>query len=197
MVADSRGDFVSTLSGRLDGGSLLARIWSKDPDLAQTLQTIIDGVNTTAKNAGVAVSGDIPAPKAPDSVNVKVSGEMMHISVNHSGPVERGVRYFSEISPDNPSFGQPIVVDHGTSRTSHPIPLPTFPDGGGATKVAYHVRSYVQNPGGPPSRPTNAGSFTMSGTTNMTMLPSTGSGTAPNTGQSAGQGLGKFQTRQG
>ena len=196
MGTDPGENLMSTLSGRGDGGSLLAKIWSKDPDLAQTLQTMINDYNTIAKNAGVAVSGDIPAPKAPDSVTVKVAGEMMHISVNHSGEVERGVRYFSEISPDNASFGQPIVVDHGTSRTSHPIPLPTFPDGGGETKVTYHVRSYAQNPGGPPSRATNAGSFTMNGTTNMTLLPSTGSGTAPNTGQSAGQGLGKFQTRQ-
>lgn len=186
---------MSGQSGQIDGGSLLASLWAKDPDLAQTLQTIVDGANKIAQNAGVSATGDITPPKAPDTVAVKVSGELMHVAITHNGPLQRGIRYFSEISNDS-SFGQPIVIDHGTSRTSHPIPLPTFPDGGG-TKTGYHVRSYAQNPGGPPSGKTVAqgGPFTMGGTTQMTLLPSTGSGTAPSTGQSAGQGLGNNQSR--
>src|SRR5581483_1543605 len=190
---------MATPAGSLDGGRLLNEVALKDPRLGQLLQNVIDGINRLGLNVGASPVGDVTPPKPPDSVSVKVSGEMMHISINHAGELNRGVRYFSEIST-SPSFGQPIVLDHGTSRTSHPIPLPTQDDS--SSPVTYYVRSYAQNPGGPPSAPTVVGGigsptgFTMTGGTKMTLLPSTGSGTAPSTGQSAGQGMGRFQKRQ-
>ena len=189
---------TNTQAGQLDGGRLLAELAIKDPRHGQLIQNIIDGVNQGFKNAGVSAIGDNSPPKSPDTVSVKVAGEMLHVSINHSGPLQRNVRYFSEIS-NNPNFSQPLVIDHGTSRTSHPIPLPTFADDG-TTRHQYYVRSYAQNPGGPPSAPTVVGglgsptAFQMAGSTAMTPLPSQGSGTAPNNGQSAGQGLGRFQT---
>ena len=85
---------------------------------------------------------------------MNTAGEMMHISINHSGALQRGVRYFSEVST-TPSFNQPLVIDHGTSRTSHPITLPTN-DASGNTQ-SYYVRSYAQDPGGPPSSPYTVG----------------------------------------
>ena len=185
-------------SGQLDGGGNQAEVASRDPRHAQVHQDIIDSINRLAASVGASPTGEIPAPKAPDTVSVKTAGELMHISINHSGQLQRNVRYFSEIS-DSPSFAQPIVVDHGTSRTSHPIPLPTYADDG-VTKATYYVRSYAQYPGSPPSPPTIVGgqgsptAFQMAGSSAMTMLPSQGSGTGPNNGQSAGQGLGKFQT---
>lgn len=188
-----------TIAGQFDE-SLIADIKVRDPKLGQVLEGIAGALNTVATNAGVSPVGDIAAPKAPDAVAVKVAGEMMHVSISHSGPLQRGVRYFTEIATE-PSFAQPIVIDHGTSRTPHPFPLPTYIDAGG-TKINYYVRSYAQNPGGPPSPPTVVGGkgnptkFNMGGTTQLTPLASTGSGTAPNTGQSAGQGLGTFQRRK-
>lgn len=190
---------MSTLSGQLDGGEFLAELASKDPRQAQMIQYMIDGINRVAKAAGVSATGDVPPPKGPDSVSVKTAGEMLHVSINHSGPVERGIRYFTEIHT-TPSFDRPIVEDHGTSRTRTPYSLPTFLDDG-MTKAKYYVRVITQNPGGPPSEPfvvggpSNPTAFEMNGSTSMTLLPSNGSGTAPNNGQSAGQGLGKFQSR--
>lgn len=184
--------------GNLDGGRLLNEVSLKDPRLGQLLQNVIDGVNRLGVNTGASPVGDVQAPKPPDSVSVKVAGEYMHVSISHGGPVERGIRYFTEVST-TPSFGQPIVIDHGSSRTPHPFPLPTKNDSGAT--VTYYVRSYAQNPGGPPSEPTVVGGvgsptgFTMSGSTQLTLLPSSGSGTAPNNGQSAGQGLGRNQRR--
>lgn len=189
---------ATTQGGQLDGGRLLSELSIKDPRMGQLLQNVIDGVNRVAKNSGVSAVGDVSAPKAPDSVSVNTAGEMMHISINHSGALQRGVRYFSEVST-TPSFNQPLVIDHGTSRTSHPITLPTN-DASGNTQ-SYYVRSYAQDPGGPPSSPYTVGgvgsptAHTMSGSTSMTLLSSHGSGTAPNHGQSAAQGLGKFQSR--
>lgn len=197
MVADQ--GVLMAQGGQLDGGQFLNELSLSNPKLARLIQDVIDGVNRTATNAGVSATGEVSPPKAPDAVTVKVAGEMMHVSISHSGPVERGVQYFTEIHT-SPSFGQPIVSHPGTSRTPPPFPLPTYPDGGGS-KTNYYVRAYVQNPGGPPSPVTVAGgvgsptAFNMNGSTQMTLLASHGSGTAPNTGQSAGQGLGKFQKR--
>lgn len=195
----TKGTNQATVSGQLDIGGLQAEIQSKDPRHAQVHQDIVDAINRIAANAGVSATGDIAAPKPPDSVSVSVGGEQMHVSINHNGPVSRGIRYFTEIgysTTGTPTFGQPIVKDHGTSRTPEPFTLPTQ-DGSG-NPYSYSVRSYAQNPGGPASEATVAqgGPFTMSGTTKLTLLPSNGSGTAPNTGESAGQGLGKNQVRQ-
>lgn len=199
MVSAAGDDVVSTVSGRVDIGGLQAEVNSKDPRHAQIHDILADGINRLALNSGISPTGDVPAPKAPDAVNVSVGGEYMHVSISHSGPLQRNIRYFTEVST-SPQFNQPLVIDHGSSRTSHPFPLPTKTSLG-ATQ-SYYVRSYAQYPGGPPSSPTVAGglgnptAFTMSGTTEMDLLPSTGSGTAPNNGQAAGQGLGKVQQRQ-
>jgi hypothetical protein len=190
---------VPTISGQLDS-SLLAEVYAKDPHLAQVLDTIISGVNTLARNTGTSPTGDVAPPKPPDSVSVKVAGEMMHVSIDHGGQVERGIHYFTEVHT-SPAFDQPVVQHNGASRTSLPHSLPTYLDDG-ITKAKYYVRVVAQNPGGPPSPPyivggaSNPTAFQMSGSTAMTLLPSHGSGTAPNTGQSAGQGLGRFQMRQ-
>jgi hypothetical protein len=160
---------------------------------------MIAGTNTLATNTATSATGENQAPKSPDSVQVKVSGELMHIQINHAGELQRGIRYFSEVST-NPSFSQPLVIDHGSSRTSHPISLPTKDDSG--KMVNYYVRSFAQYLSSQPSQPTVVGGlgkptvFNMAGSTQMTLLPSTGSGTAPSTGQAAGQGLGKVQRRQ-
>jgi hypothetical protein len=191
---------MSNLSGQLDIGGLQAEIQSKDPRHAQVHQDLADGINRLAVNLASSATGDIPAPKSPDSVAVATGGEFMHIAISHSGQLARNIHYFSEIST-TPNFSQPIVIDHGSSRTSHPFPLPTFPNGGGS-KTNYYVRSYAQYPGGPPSAPTVAGglgsptAFQMGGSTQLTLLPSNGSGTAPNNGQAAGAGLGRTQRRQ-
>ncbi len=182
-------------SGQLDGGGNQAEVFSKDPRHAQVHQDIIDAVNRLANAVGASPTGEIPAPKPPDAVDVKVVGEMMHVSISHTGPIDRGIHYFTEVSPNDPAYGSPIVIHHGTSRTPPPFTLPTYLDGG-AEKVQYSVRSYAQHPGGVPSGKTVAsGPFTMGGATQMTLLPSRGSGTAPNNGQSAGQGFGINQRR--
>jgi hypothetical protein len=190
---------MANQGGDLDGGRELAMVEQKDPLLGKLARTIIKGINTLAKNTATSATGEIAAPKPPDSVSVKVSGEMAHFSISHGGQLQRNVRYFTEISPFGDPSAQPIVVDHGTSRTSHPITLPTMDDDGNITTYAAH--SYAQYLSSQPSSPTPARTstgettFTMAGTTRMTLLPSTGSGTAANTGQQAGSGLGKVQQR--
>jgi hypothetical protein len=190
---------ATTGSGRLSGGRLLTELVNKDPRLGQLLQTVIDGVNTLATNTASSAVGSIAPPKAPDSIRVSVGGEYMHVSHSLSGPIDRGIQHITEVSTTS-SFaeGTTITIDHGCSRTSHPFPLPTQ-DANGNT-LGYFVRGFAQYPGSQPSEKYTVGGsssptkFTMTGTTQLTLQPSHGSGTGPNTGKS-GQGLGFTQKR--
>jgi hypothetical protein len=94
---------------------------------------------------------------------------------------------------NNPQFSQPHVEHLGSSRGRF-ITLPTNADDG--AKHTWYARAYTQYQGSQPSGFTYHGGdspagFQMEGATNMTPLPSTGSGTASNDGQQGGSGLGK------
>jgi hypothetical protein len=183
----------------LSGGSFLNEIYQSDSRLGTLLSRIIGAVNQTAGSAGVAPVGQSIKLSPPDNVNVATAGELMHVSITDNSAANRQVHYFTEVS-NNPQFLQPIVIHHGPSRTGVPFSLPTK-DSTGATHNWY-VRSFRQSPGGPPSDPVTYGgsasptAVTMSGSTQLTLLPSTGSGTSSNTGQQAAQGFGKQPIRQ-
>lgn len=182
----------------LDGGEYLAHILNTDVRQGMLLQRIITAVNNLGQAAGVAPVGKVSAPTPPDSISVASSGETVHVSLTHNAPVNTNIHYFTEIST-NPAFNQPIVHDHGTSRTPPPFTLPTKDSNGNTQK--YYFRSLSQYPGSPPSAPVVHGgtgsptAVTLGGSTQLTLLPSNGSGTAPANGQSAGQGFGKQFSR--
>ncbi len=183
----------------LPGNDLLTQIENDNPKLGQYLrQYLIPAVQTTASNAAVSPHGNIAAPQQIQGVSVKIAGEMMHVAISDSAPLQKGVNYFTEVSANDPSFRQPLVINHGPSRTSHPFPLPTQDDGG--TNISWYVRSYHQYAGSAPSAPvvyggTSPTPITMAGTTKLTLLPSTGSGTASGNGTQAGSGFGKSLVR--
>jgi hypothetical protein len=185
----------------MQGNYLLSEIenqggtWTK---LGQLLRRYITPtLDQVAMAAGVSSTGEKPPPNPPQSVNVTTSGELMQIVVNHTAPIVRGARYFTNIST-NPAGTNGIIHDHGASRAPAHIPLPTKTAAG--VNHQYYVSSYVQYPGGPPSSPVHFGGgptptpVTMGGTTQMDIQPGTGSGTATNGGQ-AFQGLGKSPVR--
>lgn len=142
--------------------------------------------------------GQLSAPPPPDSVNVVASGGFAHVQITHNAQVNKGINYFTEVDT-NPNFPQPHVIDHGTSRSSHPFPLPAFDANGNAQ--SWHFRSFSQYPGSLPSSPTTFGGsngatpVSVGGTVNLTMLPSTGSGTASPQGGQGGHGFGVVATR--
>lgn len=183
---------------QLDGGEYLAHILNTDVRQGMLLQRIITAINNSSQAAGVAPVGQVSAPTPPDGIQVAAAGEMVHVSLTHNAPVNRGVEYFTEIS-NNPAFNQPVVYHHGTSRTPPPFPLPSKTTAGATQN--YYLRSYSQYRGGPPSTPvvfggaSNPTPVTLGGSTQLTLLPSSGSGTAPANGQSAAQGFGKQSTR--
>lgn len=190
------------VGGNVEGGRELSQVEQRDPLLGSLLRRFMNGINTLSTNSGISATGSTAAPKSPDSVNASVMGDYLHISVSHGGQINRGVRYFSEISANDPTFSSPIVHDHGTSRTPPPFPLPTKSASSGNPTHNYYLQTYAQYPGSQPSEPTVYGgnksapvAIQMGGTTIGDLLPSNGSGTASNSGQQAGSGLGKVQKR--
>lgn len=184
----------------LPGNDLLVQIENENPRLGQYIrQYLVPAISRTAQNAAVAPDGNAAPPQSPSGVSVAAAGEMVHVSITDNSALNRGVHYFTEVSANDPSFRQPIVFHHGTSRTPPPFPLPSK-DGSG-NPVSYYVRSYSQYPGSAPSAPivhggaANPTAVTLGGSTQLNLLPSTGSGTASGNGTQGAQGFGKSAVR--
>lgn len=181
----------------LNGGQLLSEVENTWPKLGILLrQTIIPAIRTVAQNAAVATSGELDPPSRPGQVNVKVAGEIAHVTINDPQQLQRGAQYHVEVSNDS-QFSQPHVEHLGSSRGRF-LTLPTNDDGG--TVHNWYARAYTQYQGSKPSGFTYFGgdsptAFQMTGSTNLTPLASTGSGTASNNGQQGGSGLGKVLYR--
>lgn len=189
---------------QLDGGRELAVLAKQDPLQGSLVGRIIDAVNRLGRNIAASPTGELPAPSPVDSTQVQgtlsgnvltVPGEILHWTHTHNVPIQRGVRYLTEIDT-SPAFLSPHQIDTGSSRSGF-VTLPTK-NGSGAT-TDYYMRVTVQLPGSAPSRPTVYGGLggptviNMGGSTNMALLPSQAAGTArPGQG---GQGLGPVAYR--
>lgn len=165
--------------------------------LSNALQNIQDGINNLGQQTAAEPVGLAEPPPPLEFINVKAAGELAHIVLTHNAPINKGIRYFVEYTQNDPDFLAPFVEHFGASR-SRVLHLPTNLDGGGA--VNYYFRAYPQYPGSKPQAPTNFGGIapmavTLSGSTNLTLLTSTGSGTAAANGQQGGYGFGKTNTR--
>jgi hypothetical protein len=183
----------------LDIGKHTAAI--SDKETAAALRKVEEAVNHLAKNTGGAPIGETSAPRPIQQLQVKVSGEQAHAVITDNNSIQKNVNYFLEYATE-PNFLQPHVADLGTSRGTV-LTLPTNQDavvGRAAVPHSWYFRAFSQYPGSKPSAHVYYGgtrpqAVTMQGTTNLTLLPSTGSGTASPTGQQGGWGLGKFLNR--
>lgn len=195
---------MSKRKTQFDGGRELEIIRQRDPFLGSLLQKIIDAGNRTATNAGVSSLGELPAPAPVDSTSVQgtivdnvltAPGEILHFVHTHNSPLQRGIRYVTEIDTD-PNFPNPHPLHETTSRSGS-IALPANDNDG--NPVGYYLRVTPQMPGSIPQTPTvfgglqNPTKILLTGSTRMTLLPSQAAGTArPGQG---GQGLGRVQSR--
>src|SRR5208282_530383 len=107
---------------------------------------MIPAIQKTAENAAVSTHGQISAPAPPESIDVHTSGELMQVVVNHTSPVQKGVRHIIHVAT-NPEFTDALIHDAGASRCPPHFNLPTK-DAGGATHN-YYVAAQVQYPGSP------------------------------------------------
>ena len=194
-------------NAQLTASREISYVNQRDPLLGSLLRKIISAVNTTAVNAAVSSIGKLSPPPAIDSHNVQgaldtiantmsVSGEVLHYTLVHNQAIQKGLHYISELDT-LPSFPSPHIVDHGCSRSAF-VSLPTN-DNTGAPQ-GYYLRSYAQYRGSDPGVRTTFGGAAnpikifMGGTSNTTILPSQGSGTAKN-GNQGGVGLGVVLNR--
>ena len=180
----------------LSGNDLLSQIEQENPKLGQYFRNYVNpAIQTTASNAAVDTSANIPSPAPPESISVTTSGEYAQVVVNHSAPIQKGIQYITHFAT-NPQFSGAIIKDHGCSRSPEHVWLPTK-DAEGNTHQWY-AATVAQYPGSKPSVTYFGGaspkSFTMGGTTQANVQPGTGSGTASNGGHTL-VGLGKAQVR--
>jgi hypothetical protein len=166
---------------------------------SSALQRIQSAVNLLGRNTGTSpTSARMPAPQAIQSLSVKTDGSgTYHAVIGDANPISRGVHYFVEYDTDS-SFRQPHVVHLGASRTMNPLTLPAMDDGG--NPHTFFFRAYSQYPGGDPGPVVNFGGSAPSGvqgggSTKMSLLPSTGSGTADPNGQQGASGFGRVLNR--
>jgi len=164
-------------------------------------------VNNLAKNVGASAVGKVDPP--PPIQGISVSGtqsgnvitcpsEILHLVLNHTQELSKGVHYIHEISTD-PNFSAPHVIDAGCSRSLF-MHLPSKQSDGVTPQVYYH-RAYAQYRGSDAQKPTVLGGLAsptqivMTGSSGTSLLPSTGSGTASADGTQGGKGLGTVLTR--
>jgi len=168
-----------------------------DPAARQMMQSVQDAINNLGTNLAADPVGVGESPTPLQSVNVKTTGEMVHVTLTHNVPVNKGVHYFLEYDND-PSFPQPHVIHNGTSRSIPPFSLPAKDDV--SSPQNWYFRGYPQYPGSRAASPVNFGGITptpvtLTGTTALTLQPSTGSGTAAADGRQGGQGFGTVLSR--
>ena len=186
---------------KLDLAQLISAVATRSRNypqlLSNGLQRIEDGINNLGSQLAADPVGLSAVPPPLEAVNVKASGEQVHVTLTHNAPIQKNIHYFVEYTQNDPNFLAPHVEHFGTSR-GRVLHLPTNDDGG--SPINYYFRAYPQLPGSKPAAPMNFGgvtptAVTLGGTTNLTLQSSTGSGTGAANGQQGGWGFGKTNTR--
>lgn len=191
----------------LTGGRELTLLFQKSWAQGSLFSRIIGAINTLATNTSTSAVGKLPPPSPVEAINVSggavnqgvitCPSEILHLTLTHNAPIQKGVQYITEVATE-PNFLQPHVLDHGCSRSLF-VHLPTHDNNG--VKQTYYVRSYAQYHGSDACKPLTLGGLAgaigvqMTGASNTSLLPSTGSGTAQATGQQGGKGLGAVLKR--
>ena len=159
------------------------------------MKKVQDNVNQLATNVG-ADTRILPPPPNIGGLTVKSSGTgLVHAVISDPTPeLKRNIQYFLEYDT-NPGFTQPQVEHMGSSRQVV-LRLPGKNDA--SDDQSFYFRAYSQYPGSAiPSKPmvwggpTDPTAVAPGGSDPLTLIPSTGSGTAANNGTGGGSGLGR------
>ena len=184
----------------LDRSQFLKSIKNTWPHLGVLLEQMFDNVDTMANHLGVDMKGKVEPPPNLAGLNVSAGSDHVHVTITDNSQVKKNIKYFVEYSVNDPSFANPHVEELGSSR-GKVLPLPAKPTGGGAA-TQYYFRAYSQYMGSNPAKkPIYFGTLgaptpvTLTGSSQLTLLPSTGSGTGAPDGSQGGSGLGIVLTR--
>ena len=108
---------------------------------------VLPTIQNVAQGAAVGTTKAVQPPDPPQALTVTPLGnEHVKLDITHNAPIIRGARYFTEISANEPSFKGAMIHDHGPSRSSLPVFLPT--NSSSSIPHTYYAASYVQYPGG-------------------------------------------------
>jgi hypothetical protein len=167
------------------------------PYIARALERIQDGINGLGNNLAADPTATKDPPPTIQSLTVKANGGLVHAVISDNNPIQKGAHYFVEYA-NEPNFLQPHVVHLGVSRSMQPLNLPAQDDNG--NPQSFYFRAYSQYPGGHPGKAIFFGGSVATrvnpgGTNKLTLLPSTGSGTAAASGQEGSSGFGKVLYR--
>jgi len=183
----------------LDETQFLNEIRNRDPHLAKLLESLIDGVNGVSNHLGVDPTGKVAPPNPHQALNVAAGTDHVDLAITDNSQVKKNIRNFVEWSVNDPAFSNPKVEDLGSSR-GRTLALPAK-DGNGV-QIQYYFKSYSQYMGSDAqSKHTYFGTkfaptpVTLSGNSQLTLLPSTGSGTGRPDGSQSGAGLGTVLQR--
>ena len=187
MVASDRSGVLIDIEKEI---TLLRKVPVFGQFLANALIRLQDGANNIATQVGVDVFNTIPSLPPIQAVNVSSDGSnLVHVTITHNLPTQKNLKYFLEVA-SNPGFANALPEDLGSSRQR----VLSLPQG------TYYIRGYHQASGSLPSKPVNYGgevptSVVINTGSSVSLLASTGSGTAAPDGSQPGQGLGKFLYR--
>lgn len=169
------------------------------PRLGLLLGTLLDNINGIAMHIGIDPRGKLQPPDPHQALNVAAGTDHVHVTITDNSQVKKNVQNFVEWSVNDPSFQFPHVEHLGASR-GRVLGLPAK-DGGGAP-ISYYFKSYGQYFGSDAqSKHTYFGSklaptaVTLTGSSQLTLLSSPGSGTGLPDGSQSGSGLGKVLQR--
>lgn len=168
--------------------------------LALLLQGHEDAINQLGSATGTSPNDHIGQSDAPSAINVAAGSDHVHVTLSDTSQHSRALNYFVEWTANDPSFLAPNMEHLGVSR-GRVLALPAK-DGSGAT-ISYYFRGYSHYLGaqqaskhaywGSAAAPT---AVQLTGSSRLTLMTSTGGGTAPTNGQRAGQGFGTAQNSE-
>jgi hypothetical protein len=184
----------------LDLAEFLADVRAKFGGRFATMITRMqDAINQTNTANGTDPTQHIEPPTAPNTISVAAGSDHVHVTLNDSSQRSRALNYFLEWSVNDPSFLAPHV-EHLVAGRGRVLALPAKDTL--SNVYNYYFRGYSAYPSSKTaSRKIVFGgtipqAVTLSGTSQLDLLPSTGAGTAATNGQQAGQGFGTPQFAQ-
>jgi hypothetical protein len=185
----------------LDLGEFLAdvkaRFGGRFGDMIQRMQ---DAINQGNIANGTDPTQMIEPPTAPNGINVSAGSDHIHVTLTDNNQRSRALHYWLEYSVNDPNFLAPHPIHLGPDR-DRVIPLPAKDLS--SNVYSYYFRGYAAYLSsktaskkivfGGSMSPTPV---TLSGSSQLAFLPSTGAGTAATNGQQGGQGFGQPQFAQ-
>ncbi len=180
----------------LDASQFITEIKNRDPHLGLLLEQLFEGVNSISDHIGVDPKGKVRPPDPHQALNVSAGSDQVHVTITDNSKVRKNVQHFVVWSANDPAFGpgNAHVEDLGAQR-GRVLALPAKDQNGAV--ISYYFKSYGQYIGSDPqSKHTYFGTkfaptaVTLTGNSQLALLPSVGSGTGRPDGSQPGAGLG-------